>query len=397
MIDNDKKEESNKIDLEQIELLKKINDKFEEQEKEIQKIREYQKTQELNYQKHINNMNNKKDVDKTIEFEFRNDDEDDIEQSKIKAIRLNHNKIWEKQFGEKTHAIDFAGQPIFKSKFNLDEEGGWNIDFYDENDLTEYYITSQESMYERAGRKEFEIEGKLFKIKKTNNKYKIINSNEIKEKYKEKILIDDEILEKNLENFLPEQVKKYNGEYESYSSLLINFNHYPIDYLEQLEGFLNNVVNDLSISIKNVFFYLNREAYRERRTDITSYARIYFKYKSIKEEIDIVFATLSIKKAIEKFIHAYRTKNNRYVISSSMILMNHNTDIKYIQAQTNFDILKERPVPSKLPINKLVIDREYNSILKFHENEMWKKIKPFALDHTGNTYYVLNIDPDDYI
>ncbi|MBR2055555.1 MAG: hypothetical protein IJ970_00690, partial [Mycoplasmataceae bacterium] len=49
---------------------------------------------------------------------------------------------------------------------------------------------------------------------------------------------------------------------------------------------------------------------------------------------------------------------------------------------------------SWIPQEYLIIDKEYNSILKFHENDLWKKIKPFAIDWNGNVYYVCNIDID---
>ncbi|MBR3348277.1 MAG: hypothetical protein IKG36_02575, partial [Mycoplasmataceae bacterium] len=76
------------------------------------------------------------------------------------------------------------------------------------------------------------------------------------------------------------------------------------------------------------------------------------------------------------------------------VLMSHKTSLKFINAQANFDLLKSNPIPARIPQEYLIIDKEYNSILKFHENDLWKKIKPFAIDWNGNVYYVCNIDID---
>lgn len=47
----------------------------------------------------------------------------------MKNFKIDHDKLWEKQFGPKLAARDVAGRRIVKSDFNnRDTEFGWSID-----------------------------------------------------------------------------------------------------------------------------------------------------------------------------------------------------------------------------------------------------------------------------
>lgn len=296
-------------------------------------------------------------------------------------------KQWDIEYGNKTFAIDFANRIMFKDKFGSNLEGGWNVDYYDE-DSTEMFIASSLTIAERDGRKKFVIDNVEYNIIKDNNKWEIASSplNGINFDYSVKKITNIASVMKPKNNNL------FNGNYEIYSSLLINLENFPLMYIDKFENFLKNSLKDLSI-FKNLFIYSNENLYRNNLSDISCYARVFFKTSSTKKEIEVLMISLSLKQGLLKFIENYWNLSEKNAqISFSMFLYNHQKRLKFVQAETNFELLKYHPVPMRIPKNSLILDGEYNSTLKFHENNLWRKLKPYSLDYKGNVYYICNID-----
>ena len=305
--------------------------------------------------------------------------------------QLTPTEQWEKEFGDKPIALDFSGRMMIKTEFGKNVDGGWAFDNYTSDEKEGFYISSLYAISQRAGKSEFKVDDKEFKIVDENGKKKIVDKNKIPYSVYSKEKINTKVI-----SLAPGDAKKFNGTYESYASILINLNHFPIDYLDKFESFLKEMLKDLPV-YKDYFIYLNKRAYENGSSNITSYARVFLKFASTKEEIEILIISLSLKNALIKFVNNYRSKNNRFVVSFSMVLSNHRGQFKFIQAQTNYDILRNRPVPFKIPLYKLILDEEFNSVLQYHENELWKKLRPFALDHAGQKYYICDVDPEEYV
>ena len=298
---------------------------------------------------------------------------------------------WEKEYGDKPIALDYSGKMMIKTEFGKNIEGGWAFDNYTSDDKDGYYISSLYAISQRAGKAEFKVDDREFKVVDENGKKKIVDKNKIPYSVYSKEKINTQVI-----SLAPGDAKKFNGTYESYASILINLNHFPIDYLDKFEAFLKEMLKDLPV-YKDYFIYLNKRAYENGSSIITSYARVFLKFASTREEIEILIISLSLKNALIKFVNNYRSKNNRFVVSFSMVLSNHRGQFKFIQAQTNYDILRSRPVPFKIPLYKLILDEEFNSVLQYHENELWKKLRPFALDHAGQKYYICDVNPEEYV
>ena len=298
---------------------------------------------------------------------------------------------WEHHYGDRLIATDFAGKVMVKTEFGKNNEGGWGIDHYTDQKADGYFICSLYSIAQRKGQSQFIIDGKEYQIVVRNGQRMILDRNIVNHSLYSQNEIDNQV-----QNLAPVDVKKFNGTYESYASLLINLNHFPVDYLDRFEAFLRHMVSDLPV-YKDLFMYLNKRAYESGNSNITSYARIFWKFASTKEEIEILMVVLSLKNALIQFVNNYRSKNHRYVVSFSMVLSNHKRQFRFIQAQTNYDILRTAPVPFKIPLYKMILDKEFNSVLQYHENELWKKLKPFAIDHEGQTYYICDLDPKEYL
>ncbi len=299
-------------------------------------------------------------------------------------------KQWEIEFGNKTFATDFANRIIFKDKFGSNIEGGWNVDYFDKNSIN-VFVASSLTIAERAGRKKFVINNIEYNIINENNKWEIVASplNGINFDYSIKKITNIASVMK------PQNNNLFNGNYEIYSSLLINLENFPLMYIDKFEDFLKNSLKDLSI-FKNLFIYSNENLYRNDFSDISCYARVFFKTSSTKKEIEVLMMSLSLKQGLLKFIENYwRISEKNSQISFSMFLYNHQKRLKFVQAESNFELLKNHPIPMRIPKNSLILDSEYNSTLKFHENNLWRKLKPYSLDYKGNVYYICNIDLND--
>lgn len=299
-------------------------------------------------------------------------------------------KQWEIEFGNKTFATDFANRIIFKDKFGSNIEGGWNVDYFDKNSIN-VFVASSLTIAERAGRKKFVINNVEYNIINENNKWEIVASplNGINFDYSIKKITNIASVMK------PQNNNLFNGNYEIYSSLLINLENFPLMYIDKFEDFLKNSLKDLSI-FKNLFIYSNENLYRNNFSDISCYARVFFKTSSTKKEIEVLMMSLSLKQGLLKFIENYwRISEKNSQISFSMFLYNHQKRLKFVQAESNFELLKNHPIPMRIPKNSLILDSEYNSTLKFHENNLWRKLKPYSLDYKGNVYYICNIDLND--
>ena len=296
-------------------------------------------------------------------------------------------KQWEIQFGDKTFATDFANRIIFKDKFGSNIEGGWNIDYFDK-DSTGVFVASSLTIAERSGKKKFVIDNVEYNIIKDNNKWEIVSSplNGINFDYSIKKIT-------NIASFMkPKNNNLFNGNYETYSSLLINLENFPLMHIGKFEDFLKNSLKDLSI-FKNLFIYSNENLYRNNLSDISCYARVFFKTSSTKQELEVLMMSLTLKQGLLRFIENYwRISEKNAQVCFSMFLYNHQKRLKFVQAETNFELLKYHPIPMKIPKNSLILDGEYNSTLKFHENNLWRKLKPYYLDFKGNVYYICNID-----
>ncbi|WP_022935311.1 hypothetical protein ACJA28_01375 [Mesomycoplasma moatsii] len=295
-------------------------------------------------------------------------------------------KLWEIKFGNNSFGTDFAGRVISKDKFGQNSEGGWNIDYYSPNSM-EPFIASTKTIRERAGKQAFSIEDKSYFILNNSGKWEIEQV-----KKGQKFEYSSKNITNIASNFKPEE-NTFNGNYESYSSLLINLNHFPLIHLDKFDQFLKQTLSNMSF-FKELFVYSNERLYKKNESNISAYARIFFKTQSTKDEIEVLLASLSLKKGMMRFIGNFKETNRVDNISFSMVLMNHQKRLKFVHAQTNFELLRAHPIPLKIPLERLILDREYNSILKFHENNLWRQLKPFALDWNGNTYYVCDIDID---
>ncbi len=293
---------------------------------------------------------------------------------------------WNRIYGNSNFANDFAGRVIVKNKFNLDEEGGWNIDYYDYSKSIDSFIASKLTIKERAGKQKFSIDGKGFIVENQNGKWQIIRHDEKEfDEYSSKNLTDI------ANEFKPNKEESFNGNYESYSSLVINLYHFPLACLDKFEEFLKQSLSNLSF-FKEIFIYSNERVYNNNESNISAYARVFFKSSSTKNDVEILLTSINLKKAMTRFISNFSETNRERTISFSMVLYNHQKYLKFVHAQSNFELLRIHPIPSKIPFNQLILDKEYNLILKFHENNLWKKLKPYALDYKGNVYYVCDID-----
>lgn len=310
-----------------------------------------------------------------------------IENKNIKLDRQVE-KLWEFQFGPKLFSMDFSGRIVQKDKYKKNEEGGWDIDFYDEKKSPDIFIASIKTIVERNGRSSFSIKNFNYNVTQNNGKWEIVRT-----PLNQKFEYSSRKFTNIASNIRPTSVEKISGNYEFYSSLLINLIHFPLIYLNKFELFLKQSLSDLPC-FKEFYVYSNENIYKNNNSNISSYARVFFKSKSIQDDIDILFISLSLKKGMSRFIENFKFTNKMDLLTFSMVLMSHKTSLKFINAQANFDLLKSNPIPARIPQEYLIIDKEYNSILKFHENDLWKKIKPFAIDWNGNVYYVCNIDID---
>lgn len=313
--------------------------------------------------------------------------EEFVENKNIKLDRQVE-KLWEFQFGSKLFSTDFSGRMVQKDKYKKNEEGGWDIDFYDEKKSPDIFIASIKTIVERNGRSSFSIKNFNYNVTQNNGKWEIV-----KTPLNQKFEYSSRKFTNIASNIRPTSVEKISGNYEFYSSLLINLIHFPLIYLNKFELFLKQSLSDLPC-FKEFYVYSNENIYKNNNSNISSYARVFFKSKSIQDDIDILFISLSLKKGMSRFIENFKFTNKMDLLTFSMVLMSHKTSLKFINAQANFDLLKSNPIPARIPQEYLIIDKEYNSILKFHENDLWKKIKPFAIDWNGNVYYVCNIDID---
>lgn len=299
-------------------------------------------------------------------------------------------KMWNLNFKSNNLGTDFAGIVVVKDKFGLnDEEGGWNLEYFDRDNSLESFIASSKAIKARNGKDKFTIDNFDYYIKNISGKWEI---NKVPKG--QNFNYSSKNIEKIAETFKPNNEKGMSSDYHYYSSLMLNLYHFPLVYLEKFESFLKETLSGLSF-FNELFIYSNEGLYRAGKSNISSYARIFFKSDSIKNDIEILITTLSLKKGMMSFINNFQQTNKHDEISFSMVLMNFQRSLKFIHAQTNFELLKSFPVPESLPLRRLIIDSEYNSILKFHKNDFWKKIKPYALDYKGNTYYVCDIDSDE--
>lgn len=297
-------------------------------------------------------------------------------------------KQWEMQFGNATLALDFAGKIIHKDKFNQDVEGGWNIDYYNKDLASSFYISSIKSIIARDGKQEFDIDNYSYIIDNDGKQWSI----------KKMIKDENESIPRNFikiaKNIQPNEYKEFNGEYNTFSSLLINLEHFPLQQLNKFHDFLKKSLENLPY-FKDIYMYSNERVYDENESNITAYARVFFKSESIKDDIEILLLAVSLKKAMKKFMLNFKFSSRNDLLSFSIFLYNHGKTLKFIHAQTNFELLKMYPIPLRLPQESLVVDGEINSILKFHENNLWKKLRPYATDNNITSYYICDIDLED--
>lgn len=316
---------------------------------------------------------------------------EDIEKSKSLPSDV-YLKQWELQFGNTNFGVDFAGTIVSKDKFNTNEDGGWNIDYYNKDLSSSFYIASNKSIIERNGQMKFRInetsyivenDGKNWTIKKYVEDNKNVNNN----------------LPKNFiriaKNIQPDEYKEFSGEsYNTYSSLLINLEHFPLPQLNKFDYFLRKTLGNLPY-FKELFVYSNERIYEKNTSSISAYARIFFKSESTRDDIEILLLAVSLKRAMKRFIAKFKFSSRNDLLSFTIFLYNHGKTLKFIHAQTNFELLRIHPIPLRLPQECLIVDKEYNSILKFHENNLWKKLRPYAIDQNNTTYYICEIDLDD--
>ncbi len=297
-------------------------------------------------------------------------------------------RLWTLNYGDQTLAMDFAGRAMLRDKYGLDEEGGWDADYYDFDSSVDMFLASTKSIRERDKKQTFSIGEFEYFITNNGGKWEIEKCKKGQNNYN----FSSKKMKNIASSFKPED-NEFIGEYETYSSLMVNLDHFPLIHLDKFEKFLKQILSDLPF-YKDCFIYSNERLYATNQSDISAYARIFFKTNSTKDDIQILLTSISLKKAMKDFIVNFQPATQGQKISYSMILTNHKKLLKFVHAQTNFELLRSNPIPSNLPKERLILDNEYNLILKFHENNLWKKLKPYALDHQGHTYYVCEIDPD---
>lgn len=316
---------------------------------------------------------------------------EDIEKSSSipSAVYL---KQWELQFGNASFGVDFAGRIISKDKFNSNEDGGWNVDYYNKDLSSSFYIASTKSIIERNGQSKFIIDETPYVVENDGKNWTI-------KKYSAEDKRNANNLPKNFlriaKNIQPDEYKEFSGtSYNTYSSLLINLEHFPLQQLNKFDFFLRKTLDNLPY-FKDLFIYSNERVYEKNESNISAYARIFFKSESIRDDIEILLLSVSLKKAMKRFISKFKFSSRNDLLSFTIFLYNHGKTLKFIHAQTNFELLRIHPIPLRLPQECLIVDKEYNSTLKFHENNLWKKLRPYAIDQHNTTYYICEIDLDD--
>ena len=281
-------------------------------------------------------------------------------------------KMWDIQFGQFTNfGTDFAGRVLIKSKFGLNEEGGWDIDFYD-SQSSDIYVAAIATIEERGGRQSFNANGKKYFVTRANDKWEFVDM-----KDKKKFDMSPLNMATIASTITPDK-QMSNGNYETYSSLLVNLINFPLIHLDKFEEFLRAALSKLPF-FKDIYIYSNERLYKKNESNISAYARVFFKSSSTKDDIDILLTSISLKKGMNRFIHNFAETNDLDQMTFTLVLNNHKKLLKFVHAQSNFEILRAHPVPIRIPARSLILDKEYNAILKFHENDLWKKLKPIAL------------------
>lgn len=360
--------------------------------------RSFESTLNVNKSSNIIDDLTKKMNEQTIQLESLKMNEklnkmrlEDIEKSKSLPSDV-YLKQWELQFGNASFGVDFAGVVVSKDKFNTNEDGGWNVDYYNKELSSSFYIASNKTIIERNGQMKFRINDTSYIVDNDGKNWTI-------KKYVE----DGKNIQNNLpksfiriaKNIQPDEYKEFSGSsYNTYSSLLINLEHFPLQQLNKFDYFLRKTLENLPY-FKDLFIYSNERIYEKNASNISAYARIFFKSESTRDDIEILLLGVSLKKAMKRFISKFKFSSRNDLLSFTIFLYNHGKTLKFIHAQTNFELLRIHPIPLRLPQECLIVDREYNSILKFHENNLWKKLRPYAIDQNSTTYYICEIDLDD--
>jgi hypothetical protein len=90
---------------------------------------------------------------------------------------MNQNKFWEKEFGTRESAKDFAGRAIEKSAYGKEQSSvGWDFDHIcaiansGDNAEDNMQIANIVTNREKADKPVFTANGKLFKVRKNPNK-----------------------------------------------------------------------------------------------------------------------------------------------------------------------------------------------------------------------------------
>jgi hypothetical protein len=97
---------------------------------------------------------------------------------------MTSNEFWNKEFGNKTTAIDFAGRQVDKNEYGKRTPHGWTVDhilplaLHGPDKIENWQITHYKTNEEKADKITFVANGKFFQVKKIKNLFqedKIVN------------------------------------------------------------------------------------------------------------------------------------------------------------------------------------------------------------------------------
>ncbi|MGL4183903.1 MAG: hypothetical protein ACRCRP_02100 [Metamycoplasmataceae bacterium] len=287
-------------------------------------------------------------------------------------------KYWELVYGpNEIAAKDFAGEIIIKDEFRTNSKYSWDIDFFDPNRINqEKYIASSLAIKARNKQNIFMYKNSIYNVIKVNDKYRIIDPEEVKN-----FLRYPNLLIKKIDNYFQNK-QLVTVPYSSISSIFISFKDLPEEFLERMRALLYNLFNELDVFL-DIFIYKDIENKKTNK----SFIRIFFRGSNEKHYSTIfdvtLIARLAINLSISKIIQ--NTKMIRNIVFD-IFLQNHFLTFPYVSWFTNFKIVNNPKYQQFELNNNFIIDDFYKILftknIGNNANFIFKKANSFK----GNYY-----------
>ncbi|MGL5522191.1 MAG: hypothetical protein ACRDAW_02895 [Metamycoplasmataceae bacterium] len=287
-------------------------------------------------------------------------------------------KYWELVYGpNEIAAKDFAGEIIIKDEFRTNSKYSWDIDFFDPNRISqEKYIASSLAIKARNKQITFTYKNSTYNVIKLNDKYKIIDPEEVKN-----FLRHPALLIKKIDNYFQNK-QLVTVPYSSISSIFISFKDLPEEFLERMRALLYNLFNELDVFL-DIFIYKDIE---NKKTN-QSFIRIFLRGSNDKHYSTIfdvnLIARLAVNLSISKIIQNTKVMKN---IVFDIFLQNHFLTFPYVSWFTNFKIVNDPKYQQFQINNNFIIDDFYKALftknIGINANYIFKKVNALK----GNFY-----------